>query len=179
MKSMFLFLSLIVIACNTQLYASTYCQNENKTLPFDHLNSDFIIHGDGTVTHKKTGLIWAQCSLGQSYVNGDCTGEASKHNWQEALIAATQNYLGFSEWRLPNLNELQSLLESRCWSPSINASTFPATPNARYWTATPYLNEEDGAIPSFWYVDFDKGGIGNFYPSTHFQVRLVRDPTGQ
>lgn len=179
MKQKLVYLSLMVAAFNTQLYANTYCVNENKAIPFDNLNSDFTIHGDGTVTHKKTALVWTQCSLGQSPENGHCVGEASQFNWQEALNAATTNYFGYSDWRLPNLNELQSILENRCWSPSINHTAFPATPSTRFWTATPGLNEATGGSPTFHFVDFAEGQIGGFSPNIKINVRLVRDISEQ
>jgi len=36
---------------------------------------DFTVHGDGTVTRNSTGLIWQQCSEGQTWSAGGCFHE--------------------------------------------------------------------------------------------------------
>ena len=55
--------------------------------------NDFADNGDGTITDKATGLMWAQ----------DDSGEGL--DWQEALAWAqemnAQGYLGHSDWRVP------------------------------------------------------------------------------
>ncbi|MBJ6938275.1 DUF1566 domain-containing protein, partial [Vibrio cholerae] len=84
-------------------------------------NTAFNDNGDGTVTHHTTGLIWQRCSLGQSWDGTDCTGEATTFTWEEALAAAAQHtFAGRNDWRLPNKNELVSIVEYRCYRPAIN-----------------------------------------------------------
>ncbi len=65
-----------------------------------------------TVTDNLTGLIWAK-DAGTPTV-GSCTGGAM--NWQAALnyVAClnTASYLGYTDWRLPNINELESLVNA-------------------------------------------------------------------
>ena len=60
-------------------------------------------NGDGTITDRATGLMWAQAD------------SASGMDWQHALAyAQTQNaasYLGHDDWRLPSTKELQSLVD--------------------------------------------------------------------
>lgn len=45
-------------------------------------------------------------------------------------------------WRLPEVDELMSLIEIACVNPSINATVFPSTDNTLYWTATEVENDE-------------------------------------
>ncbi|KJU82664.1 secreted protein containing DUF1566 [Candidatus Magnetobacterium bavaricum] len=65
-----------------------------------------------TVTDNLTGLMWTK-DAGTPTV-GSCTGGTM--TWQAALnyVAClnTANYLGHSDWRLPNINELESLLNA-------------------------------------------------------------------
>ncbi|MCX8521150.1 MAG: DUF1566 domain-containing protein, partial [Rhodoferax sp.] len=62
------------------------------------------------VTDRRTGLVWARCSLGQSWNGSTCTGTASTHTHEQALAQAqTANVGGASGWRLPNVKELASL----------------------------------------------------------------------
>jgi len=69
----------------------------------DYGINDFSDNGDGTVTDSATGLMWCQ----------EDNGTAVK--WEEALAWVQQqnaaNYLGYSDWRLPNAKELQSIVD--------------------------------------------------------------------
>jgi hypothetical protein len=134
-------------------------------------DANFLVHKDGTVTHNSTGLMWMRCSLGQSWDGKSCNGTAANHTWQGALQAAsTSKFAGHSDWRLPNKNELASILEERCNTPAINGTVFPATPPAYYWSSTPYAGLSHGA----WSVDFGFGSINASVKSGSILVRLVR-----
>jgi hypothetical protein len=65
-----------------------------------------------------TGLMWSQGDSG-AQINpenpvGD-TGPRSGMNWEDALAWVQQknaeNYLGYSDWRLPNAKEMQSIVD--------------------------------------------------------------------
>ncbi|TLM60122.1 MAG: DUF1566 domain-containing protein, partial [Deltaproteobacteria bacterium] len=71
----------------------------------------FVDNGDGTITDALTGLIWAEDA--SSPVFGACSrGDGS---WQAGLAYVAclnaANYLGAADWRLPNSNELLSLVD--------------------------------------------------------------------
>ena len=141
------------------------------------LDGRYTDHDDGTVTDKVTGLMWKQCSEGQS--GADCSGgSATASTWQGALqqpanINTQGGFAGHSDWRLPNIKELASLAEERCYSPAINGTLFPNTVSSYYWSASPYANNSASA----WYVNF---GYGDGYYGNRASgkyVRLVR--TGQ
>ena len=62
--------------------------------------NDFIENGDGTITDNATGLMWMQNDNGEGL------------NWEDALnYAENLNYAGYSDWRLPNIKELQSIID--------------------------------------------------------------------
>jgi hypothetical protein len=69
----------------------------------DYGKNDFADNGDGIITDKATGLMWSQADSGKGL------------NWQEALAwAQTKNaedYLGHNDWRLPDVKELQSIID--------------------------------------------------------------------
>lgn len=163
-------LSALLLAANAQ--ASSLCaRGENTAITATTPSADFTDNGDGTVTHHKTGLIWQRCSLGQSWDGTDCTGTATTFSWQQALAAGAQHTLGgFSDWRLPNKNELVSIVEYRCYAPAINNQQFPNTSSSWYWSSSPYAGYSSYA----WGVDFNDGGVyGNEYGHGG-HVRLVR-----
>jgi hypothetical protein len=139
-------------------------------------NLDFSVHGDGTVTHARTGLMWQVCSQGQTWSGGGCSGTASRHDWQQALQVPSElnvsgGYAGYSDWRLPNINELASIVELKCYSSTINESIFPATGiDFAYWSASPNLSSSSGA----WRVRFSDGSVYFNRRTVTNHVRLVR-----
>ncbi len=138
-------------------------------------DSRFTDNGNGTVTDRATGLIWKQCAEGLSGA-GCATGSAAGFTWPQALQrAADADFAGSSLWRLPNKNELASLIERRCYDPAINARFFPNTPSSWFWSSSPSAGDSYGA----WFVDFDYGYLDSFfldiYPKDYAKyVRLVR-----
>ncbi|NIP28031.1 MAG: DUF1566 domain-containing protein, partial [Phycisphaerae bacterium] len=75
----------------------------------DYGKNDFKDNGDGTVTDKATGLMWMKVDSGKLKAGKNKDG---KLNWQEALNwAENLKYAGYSDWRLPNVKELQSIVD--------------------------------------------------------------------
>lgn len=136
--------------------------------------SPFTVNGDGTVTDSSTGLMWDQCSYGLS--GSACeTGTALRGTWSGALAAAVTanaaSYKGFTDWRVPNKNELESLEIIDSFNPSIDAVAFPGTPtNDYFWTSTSYAPAPVYA----WLVSFAYGEISATYKASARYVRLVR-----
>ena len=160
-------------------YAETalQCNNENTatTATTTHLTDNT----DGTISDPKTGLIWKKCSEGQTWdsAGNTCTGNAQTYNWQQALQQAqdvnagtTGEALTQSDWRVPNINELPSIAELRCYSPAVNLTAFPNTPSDFYWSSSPYAPSSNVA----WEVDFSNGnGVASGKNFSNY-VRLVR-----
>jgi hypothetical protein len=77
----------------------------------DYGVNHFNDNGDGTITDNATGLMWSKNDSG----DGGNTGPRSGMTWEEALAWVQQkndrNYLGYSDWRLPNAKEMQSILD--------------------------------------------------------------------
>jgi len=66
-------------------------------------------NGDGTTTDVKTKLIWMRCSVGQTWMSGTCSGEATKFNWEDAK-KQTASFAGHNDWRIPTIEELRTLV---------------------------------------------------------------------
>jgi hypothetical protein len=85
---------------------------------------EFVDNGDGTVTDTSTGLMWQQETAGPI-------------TWEEALTYCEELTLaGYSDWRLPNRNELHSLVDYTTYEPAIDTTAFPDTMSADYWSST-------------------------------------------
>jgi hypothetical protein len=57
-------------------------------------------------------------------------------NWETAMVLDTTGHKGYSDWRVPNVGELQSLVKAGATNPAIDAAAFPATLSSGYWTST-------------------------------------------
>lgn len=130
-------------------------------------SSDFTaLEGGAVVRHDPTGLEWRRCAEGMSWTGTGCTGSATTWTWQGAL----QHADAVSGWRLPNINELRSIVERCRVSPAVNQQVFPGTPSSTFWSASPYAGLSDGA----WSVYFGTGDDGWSRRSGNVRVRLVR-----
>jgi hypothetical protein len=133
--------------------------------------SDYVDHGNGTVTHTPTALMWKRCAEGQAWSGSTCTGTASAHTFAQAnALTGTSTFAGQSDWRLPTEDELVSLVDYSIYLPTINTSIFPATPASSFWSTSTYAYSASDA----WYVYFGDGNAAAGQRSGAVQVRLVR-----
>ena len=136
------------------------CPGLPRTTP----DADFFDAGAGTVLHIPSGLVWKRCSEGQSWSGGTCVGGTDRYTWQQAFARADAVNLGLPgtdnagqhDWRVPNVNELQSIVERGCYWPSVNGTWFPNTGGGLYWASSPAA----GVSGSAWTVGFIYGGVG-------------------
>jgi hypothetical protein len=132
-------------------------------------DSRYTNHKDGTVTDKKTTLMWKQCPEG--LIGSDCSGTATEHTYKEAIeLAENTTFATYSDWRLPNIKELASLAARDRYSPAINSRFFSNTPNAYFWSSSPTANYARYA----WLLGFDYGNDSYNSRDLSFDVRLVR-----
>lgn len=125
------------------------------------------IAGD-EVTDSKTALVWARCSVGQSWNGSACTGTGTESYLTHQ--AALQHAAAQTGWRLPNVKELSSLMDEGCQNPVIDSAAFPNTPSTWFWSSSPYMSFTGVARG----VDFGDGGVVNGGRGNAYAVRLVR-----
>jgi hypothetical protein len=112
----------------------------------------FTDNGNGTVTDKLTGLVWSKHAnapnraLPNASING-CLNAEKEMIWLDALdfIACLNNagHAGSSDWRLPNLNELEGMVNAGVADSSVYLNQwfgFGAGPSqvraSQYWSST-------------------------------------------
>jgi hypothetical protein len=151
-----------------------------------YLYNDLVDNGDGTITDKVTGLIW--------YKNADST----RRNWEAAIEHCENLTLAeTTDWRLPNMVEMVSLVDYTDYDPSIDHKLFLDThTDLYYWTSTsdvapgaknlltgiagiPIRNEkmEPGVKVQSdvaWGVSFQEGGAWRYSKQNLNYTRCVR-----
>ena len=72
--------------------------------------------------------------------NGSIHDKDNKYTWADAqeFIAALNDdkFGGFSDWRLPDRKDLQSLADDTASNPAIDIAYFPNTMPSYYWSST-------------------------------------------
>ena len=133
----------------------------------------YINNGDGTITDRVTGLMWKRCCEGQEWKRSGkaFTGETGEYTYEQAM-SLKSDFAGHSDWRMPTIDELKTIIKSRKSSskkPCINRKVFPDNPNL-VWSSSPYLGNPSLAQ----FVRFSYGDVFSNYRHNTFAVRLVR-----
>ena len=121
------------------------------------MDGRFVDNGDGTVTDTCTGLTWQQETAPGEY------------NWAEALrYCEDLDFAGHDDWRLPNLRELESIVDYGRYDPAIDP-VFSAE-SSWYWSSSSDVVGTDLA----WIVVFNGGFVYRDGKLFRGYVRAVR-----
>ena len=137
----------------------------------------FQVNGQ-EVFDSKTGLTWRICAEGMTYspTGGLCTGTPFGLSHEGALIQAAAVGQG---WRLPNIKELNSIVDRNFGNndnlPTLDPVAFPGATVGIFWASTPLTQLSTFA----WSVNFQQGFVNlsnrNAIEINVNRVRLVRD----
>jgi hypothetical protein len=103
--------------------------------------AQFSDNGNGTVTDNLTGLVWVKA------VHTDTI------SWEDALVyAESLSFAGQTDWRLPNIKELQSICQQTISNPTISNSFFSVGVK-KIWSSTTLPNQTTKS----WFLDSREG----------------------
>jgi len=105
---------------------------------------NYTDNGDGTVTDNGTALVWQQNASTALVVQADA-----------AAYCAELNLAGYTDWRLPTIVELVSIVDPTEFNSAISSTYFPNTLSSFFWTTTPDASEAGDV----WTVTFDIGSV--------------------
>lgn len=142
----------------------------------------YVDNGDGTITDMNTGLMWEKQSR-----DGTIHDLDNLYTWANAFATKiatlnTMRFAGHADWRVPNLNELESIRNLKEAGPAVSAVfhtqcsggctvlTCSCTRSANYWSSSTYANNPANA----WNVNFPAGNVFSFDKTVSFAVRGVR-----
>jgi hypothetical protein len=122
------------------------------------------------VKDNVTGFIWENKTD-----DGSIHDKDNIYTWDDAQGVFIKNlndncFGGFSDWRLPTIKELSSIVNRGTYNPAVNTAYFPHTMSSAYWSPTTSASQSDNA----WYVYFYDGSIGDNDKSGCYYVRAVR-----
>jgi hypothetical protein len=118
----------------------------------------YTIQADGTVADGRTRLTWQRAV------------EPVQRTWKDAATYCRGLPLAGGGWRLPDVKELQTLIDESRRGPAIDPQVFPETPAEGFWTSPPLAG-----MPTFaWFVSFDGGIAYNSNEEHLYNVRCVR-----
>jgi hypothetical protein len=114
----------------------------------------FTDNGNGTITDNLTNLLWQKIP------------NTTASTWEDALkYAENLTFANASDWRLPNIKELQSISDESITKPSINKAFFPSIGVTKFWSSTSLPNQ----ITKAWYLStqygittYDEKSISNY-----------------
>jgi uncharacterized caspase-like protein len=144
---------------------------------WSRINGRFLTKGD-EVFDEKTRLVWKRCAEGMRWSGRACEGVALRLGWSTALAKSQE--IARAEginWRLPERDELMSLVDRSVSSAKLDPSAFPATPAFFFWTTTQLWPGSAVSI-AITAVNFENGYDGQMATSSPMHIRLVRTYTG-
>ena len=125
---------------------------------------------------NSTGLMWKRNYEMLDPANpGTYLDRKDTFLWSAALQRAVADRTGgYTDWRVPNVRELQSLIDRSVSNPSINQSFFPAPPQQTFfYSSSPTYDYKWNRMVRV--VNFDYGQDILIPPYMTSYVRLVRD----
>jgi len=118
---------------------------------------------DSIILDNLTGLEWQRFAVPDSMT------------WENALVFAENFQLqGKSDWRLPNIKELESLNNETLSQPSIDINYFQRIDSKKYWSSTSLPNQQGQA----WFMDTRFGVISHELKTVKNSVLCVRGHSG-
>ena len=123
------------------------------------------IGGDDIVLDRATGLMWAGDGNAAGCNNG------ATISWANGIIYANGlDFAGFTDWRLPNVKALISILNYGLSTPSIEEPPFTNTFTGSFWSSTTKFS----LVTDAWRVTFVDGIVSAIDKDTLIRIHCVR-----
>ena len=136
------------------------CVKDNVTgLIWEVKTTDGGIH-DKNITYRWGGKTHLGSGFGTYYNDWDLLVDSSN----------AEQLCGYSDWRVPTTEELESIVNYGRTNPAIDTNYFPNTPGSYFWSALPNVDSFDAYA---WYVNFSDGDVYYAGRGVNRHVRLV------
>jgi archaellum component FlaC len=157
---------------------TTLDAQQNKINELVHAGFRYKDNGNGTITDKRSGLIWLK--------NANCFGA---QNWEKAKQSAAtlasgqcglRDGSGAGEWRLPTKEELKAMVDKRYKMPALSNAKGTAQwkegdvfsdVQSGYWSSATHVGTRSYA----WYANLNDGYVGADIKTGNNNVWPVRE----
>jgi hypothetical protein len=132
----------------------------------------FTVSADGQeVLDTKTNLLWRRCAEGMQWDGKICKGKPVKFKFPGAKDQAAKAASAAGKpWRLPTKEELLGIVVKQKKKPMVDATVFPNTPAATFWSLREGFSDNLNA----WMVNFGNGRVYGNNGEARPYLRLVR-----
>lgn len=123
------------------------------------------IWDDDVVIDRATGLMWAADGQAEGCISGNSYG------WAASIAAAMalSFFASFSDWRMPNIKELVSIVDYEETTPAIDG-LFTNTYSTYYWSST----TRKAITAEAFVVHFASGSVADINKGSTAKLRCVR-----
>ena len=150
-----------------------------------HYGQNMLVdNGDGTISDLATGLMWMKYDSGSFRAGPNYNGLM---NWEDALkYCESLHYAGYSDWRLPDIKELQSIVDysrspdttdSAAIDPMFRATEIVGPSGLKdwgyYWSSTTF---QTGAAATYIMFGRGLGMMGDYQMDVHGAGAQRSDP---
>lgn len=123
------------------------------------------INGDAVVIDNATGLMWPA-----GFMDDGANGGLETDVYTQITYANSLTFAGYSDWRMPNINELLSIVDFSQNNPALNTTFFKDVMTEHFWTSTKYCGSPD----AFWIVLFILGDSSIAFEDNDYALICVR-----
>lgn len=145
------------------------------------LARSFTDNGDGTITDNNSGLMWEKLDDSNLPSLAGIHDKDEYYTWEDAFVKVADlnigAFAGHTDWRLPNMAELQTLVNFQAVDPAVygafhsscapdcTVTTCSSTRPYAYWSSTTYQDLPDAAWVVDLYNGYTNAGSKTYYPN--------------
>ena len=168
-------LPILLLSSLSLVYGSVLKTGQTKSYDADgNVVTDGSIKDDG---YYQTGKARSYSRSSAGIVKDNATGlewqddvDSVSRNWEDAKAYCSNLPLDGGGWRLPTIEELETLVDDGLYAPSVTSEVFQHISSEFYWSSTVNVGYSSNA----WSVDFDTGYSEQYGKNFSYYVRCVR-----
>ena len=124
---------IVILLLIIAMFGLVYCMNKPKIVESRTILNQSKLDDPSIWYDEDNSLVWTRCHVGQQVEKQQCMQEAKMYTWQEAKQEIAHlnqiKWLGYSDWRLPHIDELQKIVH--CSTGYLDQAEIPSQQNKK------------------------------------------------